>query len=271
MKILNRSDLKTRNGLPYFEIPEMATLEWLKHAFLTRMGGTSLPPFDSLNLSLNPGDLEEHVSRNKGRIGEAFGFDLQDLILLRQMHQDRILVLKKPYDRLPSVSEYDAVITDAPNRFLGIKTADCLPILIMDRAKKVISAIHAGRQGTALRITRKVLKKMKMEWGCSSMDLWVALGPSIGSCCYEIDEKVFLQEWTPFSTTKDDGRWMIDLPRINMAQMQEEGIGEEQIFWIDLCTRCHSDLFFSYRGEGQTGRQLSFIGIINTSGANRCG
>jgi len=271
MKILRRSDLKIKNDLPYFEFREIAALGWLKHAFLTRMGGTSPPPFDSLNLSINPGDSEEHVFRNKGRIGEVFGFDLEDLILLRQIHQDRILLLKEPHDRLPADSEYDAVITDISDRFLGIKTADCLPVLIMDRATKVIAAIHAGRQGTALQVTRKALKMMKREWGCSYKDLWVALGPSIGSCCYEIDERVFLQEWTPFSTMKEAGKWRIDLPRINIAQMKEEGIGEDQIFWIDLCTRCHSDLFFSYRGEGQTGRQLSFIGIVNTYGVHRWG
>jgi len=106
---------------------------------------------------------------------------------------------------------------------------------------------------------------MRIELGCSPKDLWVALGPSIGSCCYEIDEKVFLQEWAPFATMNGVGKWRIDLPRINIAQMKEEGIGEDQIFRIDLCTRCHPDLFFSYRGEGQTGRQLSFIGITSAS------
>ena len=137
--------------------------------------------------------------KNKKLIGSAFGFDPDRLILLRQVHQDRILILREPHDPLPSGLEYDAVITDSPNRFLGIKTADCLPILVVDPVKKVIAAIHAGRQGTALQITGKVLKKMKIEFGCSPEDLWVALGPSIGPCCYEIDEKVFLQEWEPFS------------------------------------------------------------------------
>jgi hypothetical protein len=128
--------------------------------------------------------------------------------------------------------------------------------------KKVIAAVHAGRQGTALHITAKVIEKIKEEFGCSSKDFLIAIGPSIGSCCYEVDKKVFQQEWKPFSTPRGSGKWMVDLAQINIAQMKREGIKEEQIFWINLCTRCHSDLFFSYRGEGQTGRQLSFIGIL---------
>jgi copper oxidase (laccase) domain-containing protein len=132
---------------------------------------------------------------------------------------------------------------------------------VADQKRKVIAAIHAGRQGTALRITVKVLEKMKEEFGCSSGDLLITLGPSIGVCCYEIDEKTFRPEWKPFSTSREMGKWMVDLARINIAQIKGEGIVEEHISWINLCTRCNGDLFFSYRGEGRTGRQLSFIGM----------
>ena len=261
MKSLNRSGLRKKNEIPYFEIPEIAHLDWVRHAFLTRMGGTSPPPFESLNLGKDSGDPEDHVSRNKSLVASSFGFDPRRLILLHQVHQDGILVLKGPEDHLPLGMEYDAVITNSPSRFLGIKTADCLPILIIDRAKKVVAGVHAGRQGTAYRITAKVLRKMKTEFGCLPGDLRVAVGPSIGPCCYEIDEKVFLQEWKSLSRSKGAGKWMVDLPGINMAQIKMEGIHEDHIFRINLCTRCHPDLFFSYRGEGQTGRQLSFIGI----------
>jgi polyphenol oxidase len=261
MKIFNLSALKTKNGLPYFEIPEMADIPWLRHAFLTRKGGASPPPFDSLNLSINPGDLEEHVSKNGQWVAASFGLGGNRLILLHQIHRDRILILRQPLDPLSSNLEYDAVITDSPDRFPGIKTADCLPILIVDRVKKVVGAIHAGREGTALHITRKVLNRMEMEWGCSPRDLLIALGPCIGRCCYEIDAKVFLKEWSPFSTSLGNGKWRVDLPAINIAQIKEAGIQEDQIFRIDLCTCCLPDLFFSYRGEGQTGRQISFIGI----------
>ena len=169
--------------------------------------------------------------------------------------------MKEPIT-LPAPLEYDAMITNSPNIFLGILTADCLPIFVIDQKRKVIAAIHAGRQGTSLHITAKVLKKMKEDFGCSSRDFLISLGPSIGPCCYEIDEKVFHPDWKPFSTAKGSGKRMVDLAQINIAQMKSEGIKEEQISWINLCTRCRSDLFFSYRGEGRTGRQLSFIGMI---------
>jgi hypothetical protein len=262
MNILNRSALKIKNNLPYFEIPELIKPEWTRHAFLTRQGGVSPPPYDSLNLSDKNGDREELVTQNKNLVAAAFGFDSRRLILLDQMQQDQILLLKGPVITLPSPLEYDALITNFPNTYLGILTADCLPIFVVDRKRKVIAAVHAGRQGTALHITAKVLEKMKGDFGCSSKDLLIAMGSSIGPCCYEIDERAFHSEWKTFSVSKGDGKWMVDLAQINMAQMKDDGIQEEQISWINLCTRCHSNLFFSYRGERQTGRQLSFIGIV---------
>lgn len=262
MNTLDRSALKIRNNLPHFENPEFGRITWICHAFLTRQGGVSLPPYDSLNLSDKNGDPEEFVSKNKKNIAETFGFDSSRLILLDQIHRDRILLLKKPITPLPSPLEFDALITNSPNTFLGILTADCLPIFVADQKKKVIAAIHAGRQGTALGITAKALRKMEEEFGCLSKDLSIAIGPSIGPFCYEIDEKVFQQEWKPFSASRGVGKWMVDLAQINIGQMKREGIEEEQICCINLCTHCHGDLFFSYRKEGRTGRQLSFIGIM---------
>jgi len=262
MNILNRSTLKIKNGISYFEIPELAKLAWIRHAFLTRQGGVSLSPYDSLNLSDKNGDQGEFVIKNENLIAKTFGFDSSRLVLLDQMQQDQILLLKEPIITLPSPLEYDALITNSPNTYLGIRTADCIPIFVVDQKRRVITAIHAGRQGTALHITTKVLKKMEEEFGCSLKNFLVAMGSSIGPCCYEIDKSVFHSEWEPFSTSRGEKKWMVDLAQINIAQMKREGIKEEQIYWINLCTHCHSDLFFSYRREGRTGRQLSFIGIL---------
>jgi len=262
MNMLNRTHLKSRGGIPYFENPEIKKLGWVTHGFLTRQGGLSLPPYDSLNVSFSNGDEKKTVVSNRDRITETFGYDRNRLVLLKQMQLDGILILKDQADANPTPLKYDAIITDIQNQFLGIRTADCIPIFVVDRKKKVVAAIHAGRQGTGLQITKKTLKKMKEELGCSERDLLITLGPSIGPCCYEIDEKVFLKEWEPFSIDKGMGKWMVDLARINLAQLEEEGIKEDQIYRVDLCTRCRHDLFFSYRGEGRTGRQLSFIGIL---------
>jgi len=255
-------NLRIKTGLPYFEIPQITKIAWIHHGFLTRLGGVSKAPYESLNLSASYGDREENVQKNKQRVAEIFEFDPKRLILLNQLHQDKILLIREPLEPVPFSLEYDAMITDVPNTYLGVLTADCIPIFMIDRVKKVIAAIHAGRQGTALSITSKVLRRMKEEFGCLSKDLIFGMGASIGSCCYEIDEKVFVPEWKPFSTSKGNGKWMVDLARINIFQLEKEGIRKEQIFKIDLCTSCHTDLLFSYRKEGQTGRQISFIGIM---------
>jgi YfiH family protein len=260
--VIDRSSLRTKDGLPHFQIPELTRLGWIRHAFLTRKGGASLPPYDSLNISFTNGDREEHVLHNRGRIASAFGFNPENLVLLNQMHQDRILVLREPFRPLPPRLEYDALVTNASNTFLGIRTADCLPIFVVDPKRKVIAAVHSGRQGTSLHIVAKVMEVMEKEFGCSAHDLLVAMGPGIGSGCYEIDEKVFVPEWEPFATPRGNGKWNLDLAGINIHLVQKRGLREEQIFRINLCTHCHSDLFFSYRKEGKTGRQLSFIGIM---------
>ena len=262
MNTLNRSDFKTKNDLPYLETPELANLGWIAHGFLTRKGGVSLPPYESLNVSHDNGDRDEQVSENKTRIAAAFGFDPRRLVLLNQMHQDGILVLRKPLETTEGRLEYDAMITDVPRVFLGIRTADCLPVFIADRRKKVIAAVHAGRQGTALGITAKVIRKMMSVFDCRPGDLLAALGPSIGPCCYEIDERVFQPEWKPFALSSGRGKWMLDLTRINIDQIRNEGLNPAQISSVRLCTFCRSDFFFSYRREGNTGRQLSFIGMV---------
>ncbi len=262
LMIVNQNVKTSKTNLPYFEIQELASITWLRHAFLTRKGGVSLPPFDKLNLSQLNGDRDEYTSRNKELVATAFSFDSSRLAFLGQVHQDRILVLGEPLDPVPRFSGYDAAITSRPNIFLGILTADCLPILIVDRLNKVVAAVHAGRQGTALGIVTKVLREMKARFDCSYHDLLIAMGPRIGGCCYEIDEKVFQPEWEPFSISSGYRKWLLDITAVNISQMIREGIAEDQIFRIDLCTRCNPDLFFSYRNASRTGRQLSFIGMV---------
>jgi polyphenol oxidase len=251
----------SKNHLPYFSAPAIERLEWVTHAFLTRQGGVSSPPCDTLNLG-DHGDDREAVARNREGIGRAFSFDPARLVLFNQKHQDNILIADRPFGPVLPFLEYDAAITATPGLFLGIRTADCVPILVVDQKKKVAAAIHAGRQGTALHIASKVLRRMSDAFGSQLCDLLIAIGPCIGPCCYEIDERVFLPEWKPFSAPRGGHHWMLDLASINRAEMERQGIDKTQIFTVEICTACRQDLFFSYRRDGTTGRQLSFIGKI---------
>jgi polyphenol oxidase len=259
VKLLDRSVLGLRGEIPCLEAPRMARIPWIRHGFLTRQGGG--------NAGNTDGSPSMETARNRSVIAKAFGFESDQLATVRQVHRDGILVLEEPY--LPSSSpiEYDALVTDVPNLFLGIRTADCLPILIADRNRRVIAAIHAGRSGTALQIAAKTLRTMKERFGCSSEDLQIAMGPFIGPCCYEIDQKVYKAEWAPFSIPSGEARWRIDLAAINLAQVEQEGVPRCQVERFDLCTRCNSDLFFSYRKDGgrKTGTQLSLIGMNGTA------
>lgn len=260
MHILNESSLKIKNNICYFEVDELTYSGWLKHAFLTRIKGVSPAPYDSLNLGKDNGDLIENIRENKRLIANAFGFNPEQLILLNQIHEDNIIIIENHLDLERPLLQYDAIITNIPHIYCGILTADCVPIFLIDLKKRIISAIHAGRQGTMLNITKKVLNKIKERFGSTPNDLVAVLGPSIGPCCYEVDEKVFQTEWIPFAR-KAGKNWYIDLSSINISQLKEEGVGEDKIYWIKICTYCRPDLFFSYRRERITGRQLSFIGI----------
>ncbi len=262
LRVFDRSDLRMSNGLPFFEASCLSEIPWIRHGFLTRRK-TIEPSPEELSVGGTQGVPREQALRHRRWIATAFGFDPERLVMVKQVHRDGVLIVKEPPPNPSAPLEYDAMITDIPGVMLGIRTADCLPILLADPLRKVIAAVHAGRAGTALRITAKVVKAMEETFGCSPRDLWVALGPSIGFCCYEIDEKAFQSEWDPFSVTCGEGRWRIDLARINIAQLQGAGVLPERIESADLCTRCHSDLFFSYRNEGRrlTGTQLSFIGM----------
>ena len=262
MNVFKRSSLADGNGIPHFAIPEIVALGWLTHAFLTRRGGVSPAPYDSLNLGYRTKDPVENVDANYGRVGRAFGIGLDGLVLLDQVHGDRILVLRNRLPKLTRPLHYDALITDLAGMTLGIRTADCLPALIVDPRKKVVAAAHAGRVGTGLGILPRVIEEMGKAFGSRPGDLLVALGPAIGLCCYEVDEEVFLPQWKPFSVETGPGRWRIDVPGFNLAQVREAGVPEDRTFFVDLCTRCEEDLFFSHRRHPQTGRQLSFIGIV---------
>ena len=166
---------------------------------------------------------------------------------------------------------------DAPGVFLGVLTADCVPIVCWARTSKgrLAAVIHAGWRGTLAGLAMKTVRHIASRYGAEAQDLWCALGPAIGPCCYEIGPDVsgpLLRKWgdkAEASLRHGDGKTTLDLRQLNAALLAAAGVREERIASAGPCTACSPAEFFSYRresrnGDGVTGRQASFIGWSET-------
>jgi polyphenol oxidase len=262
--------LKKIHSIQYYESSFLSGCDFLTHAFCTRLGGDSEEDYASLNISFKEGDLESRVLQNWNRLAMAFAIPLEQFITLNQVHGDDIFVIKPYGDYLPTdkALNYDAIVTTRRNLAICIKTADCVPVFIVDRAKKIIAAVHAGWKSTALEISAKVIRLLYDKYGSSPRDILAAIGPAIGQCCFEVDDEaadsfVYKQGHESFlSPGERPNKWIVDLPEANRRQMINCGIPEDNIDVSNLCTSCRQDLFFSHRGSGGiTGRQLNFMMI----------
>lgn len=259
-----------KKSVAYLHAPIFGACEFLLHAFGTRVGGVSRDEYKSLNMSFREGDEEFRVLANWDKLATAFEIPMENFLVLNQVHGDGIFVIKPHGEFFTSRDQlnYDAIVTNRTNLAICIKTADCAPVFIVDPIKKVIAAVHAGWKGTALGITGKVARLMKTQYGSEPRDLLAAIGPSIGPCCYEVDEPAY----NSFRTHKDissflspgpkKNRWMLNLAQANRLQLLEAGLLPESVETSGWCTKCHPDAFFSHRGSGGvTGRQVNFIMI----------
>ena len=168
---------------------------------------------------------------------------------------------------------HDAIVTNQPDILLSIQTADCVPILFLDEVRRVVAAVHAGWRGTLGGIVTKTLLVMQNRFRCNVRTIRAAVGPSIGGCCYEVDEAVLAllkrayPFWQEVVEQTNGSRAHLDLRRLNRRQMEEAGIERNWIEAVNLCTFCHSELFYSYRRDGKrTGRMTSGIGLTAVLG-----
>lgn len=263
-----------KNGLGVYQVPLFIENCLFKHGFTTRKGGISPKPFASLNLAFHTGDKAENVRQNRERVSSAFALDLANWVAGKQVHGDQVRIITEE-DRGRGVQEYstalediDSLITNLPDVVLTSYHADCVAIFLYDPKKKAIGVAHAGWRGTVERIGSKTLKKMQQTYGSSPKDCLIAVGPSIGPCCFEVDEKVVevwqqnFPHWPEVIKVKSEGKWLIDLWETNRRQFLEIGVPADQIAISHLCTVCRRDLFFSYRAEGgKTGRMAAFISL----------
>jgi YfiH family protein len=255
-----------RGTIEYLESGELSALDFMTHAFCTRRGGVSRAPYDDLNVGDLVGDREEDLLRNLNRVKDVFAIPDGRLILMRQVHGDRIHRIDKEGPLPEGLTECDGLITDRPGVALGIRTADCVPLFFVDRTRRVIGAAHAGWRGTALGIAARMVATLTERFSSRPEDILAAIGPAIGPCCYEVDAPVM----AAFSAMPEAGlfsrpcprkdRWMVDLALANRLQIQAAGVPSGNIFASGPCTMCRQDLFFSHRAAGgRVGRQISLI------------
>lgn len=243
--------------------------------FTTRHEGVSRPPYNSLNLGLGTLDSPHNVEGNRSILVRHFGTGIDRLVTVNQVHGDDLLVIDEPnpdYSHFLKV-DCDGIITNQPGIMIGICVADCIPVLLLDPVRRVAAALHAGWKGTAAGITRKGAEAFVKLFDTDPRDILAAVGPGIGSCCYEVDAPVMEafrksgQDTAPFAADKGDGKFRLDLSEANHLQLLRAGIPERNIEVEKLCVSCNRELFFSYRRDGgETGRQMGFIMLKERKG-----
>ncbi len=233
------------------------------HGFSTREGGVSEAPWDSLNLGLQVGDEPARVSENLRRVCAEVGVLPGVLATATQVHGDR--VVEAMAENLSALGEADAIWTKAPGVAVGVRTADCVPILIADREGGRVAAVHSGWRGTDLEIVRRAVEDLAAD-GATAEGLVAAIGPSIGACCYEVSEELasrFAARFGEEVVTRPRGPAgspHLDLPRAVHRTLRQAGIPEANIDDLRRCTACQGAHFFSHRRDrGRTGRHLALI------------
>jgi polyphenol oxidase len=272
----------------------LARIPWLVNGFSTRVGGSSrVYGGQALNLGFTKQDSRPAVERNRAifllEVGAATGKKPWPLVTLRQIHSDLIhCVAGLPKEPLVG----DGLITRAPGILLGIQTADCLPVVLVDTKQRAVGVFHAGWRGTVKRIVEKGVGEMRRYFGTLPRNITAAVGPGIRACCYDVGPEVRQQFESQFAYAEDLFREIkesdpvrekypllfltarapghselptkifLDLVEANRCQLIDAGVSPRNISASTLCTACHPELLFSYRAEkGVTGRMMGVAGI----------
>ena len=265
--------INQKNSVLYITFPSLEKTGCVKHGFTTKLGGVSKGIFESMNMGLNRGDNIEDVKENYRRFCEVIGVKTESCVLSKQTHTTNVINVtlsdKGRGFTVPSDwNNIDGLITNEKGITLVTQYADCVPLLFCDPVKKVVATSHAGWRGTVNEIGRITVEKMVKDYGSDPKDICVGIGPSISKCCFEIDTPVYEEfckmpfDITEFTEVKGNGKYNLDLQGINRKTLLNIGIKSGNISVSDLCTKCHSDIFFSHRATaGRRGNLAAFIAL----------
>lgn len=247
---------------PAVRVAAWAAIAGLAHAFFGRRGGVSDGHLGSLNVSERVGDRPERVAANCERIRRAVPGVA--IVRMQQVHGARVVRVVAADQ---AVGEADALITDRPGLGLAVLTADCVPLLGVAPGRAVM-AVHAGWRGSLAGVAIEALAAARTAFGIEPADWQLALGPSIGGCCYEVEAAIgqqFVDRWgaMPDAWQPAGAHGHLDLRQVNAALLVGQGVPREHIHRVGPCTACAGDDFFSHRGSaGRAGRQISVIGLL---------
>lgn len=246
-------------SLEYVTFDNLEKTGIVKHCFSTRKGGVSEGYYATMNMGFQRGDKRENVQKNYEILCKEIDVDYRNLVLGAQKHTTNIRVVTeqdkgKGIVKQSDIDFTDGMITNKKQIALTVFGADCVPIFFVDTVKKAIGVCHAGWRGTVNGIVLEVLKKLKQNYDCQPKDIVVAIGPSIGQCCFQVDDPVvkeFRQKLNfandVIQPDKEDGRYKIDLWKTNAMLLKSAGVLQQNIEIAYLCTKCNHELFYSHR------------------------
>lgn len=243
-------------GMIPFRFPGLADISCV---FTTRRGGVSLPPFDGANLSFDVGDDPENVAENRRTLAASLG--LSSWCECRQVHGDTLHIEPEPVPLcVPASLEGDALATSVPGLALGVKTADCQPVLLAHESGRFVAALHVGWRGNVLDLPGSAVARLCAHYGCAPAELFAVRGPSLGPACAQFTnfEAEFGQRFREFF---DPSAQTVDLWRLTRCQLEDAGLAPGRVFGLDQCTQSNPQDFFSFRGARVTGRQMALIWI----------
>lgn len=224
--------------------------------FSTKIGGYSEGDFD-LNLSISVGDDPVNVAKNRKIFFDELGIKEEQVTFQKQIHSANINYSPNP----GHFDDSDAIFTDQKNNFLAISVADCIPVFLFDKKKKVVAGIHSGWKGTKEKIVSKTILMLKDKFSSDPKDIIAFIGPGISGEKYEVGREVAEHFEEEFKTKGNNNKYYLDLKKNNLHQLLAVGVNEENIEISELCTFSEKDLH-SYRRDGTgSGRMFGIIGL----------
>lgn len=241
----------------------------------TRELGVSEGSYAHFNMGFHVGDHPSHVLENRERAGEKIGFPIENWIVAEQVHSNKLVSVtgqdrgKGAKELQTAIKKADGLFTTEPGVLLVACYADCVPIYFIAKDHSAVGIAHAGWRGTVGNIAGRMVSQWEEELSISPTDIEVIIGPSIGACCYEVDERVLNEvralkglETEELATPSSEGHYQLNLQLTNQRLLEKHGMNQADIHTSSFCTSCRTDLFYSHRKEmGKTGRMIGYIGI----------